>query len=85
MKHLIHRTGGNMVMGESFTHQTFKDSFRQLFRRDEDDSIDLNFQATLEAFTSREYKISGALGPCASTGQKSPYAGETVRAHFINS
>jgi len=73
MRNLIDRTGGVAILGDSFTQSVFKESLRRCFRRYGGDSAGPNagqlvmgFSATLEVLTSREFKVAGAIGPCAA-------------------
>jgi protein transport protein SEC23 len=61
---------------------SLQDSFVRVFRRYDDAHPDANhllmgFSATLEVTTSRDYKISGAVGPCVSLRKGSPCVSET--------
>jgi len=83
MRVVIEKTGGLMVMGDSFGQSVFKESLRRLFRRVPDDvavdggHLTMGFAATIECLTSREFKISGAIGPCSSLKKGGPNVGET--------
>jgi protein transport protein SEC23 len=76
MKELVEATGGLMVLGDSFGQSVFKESFRRVFRRFPDDvpgdggMMSMAFGTTLEVLTSKEFKISGAIGPVASLKKK---------------
>ena len=65
-----------MVLGDSFGQSVFKESLRRVFRTFEPDvpedggKMQMAFGATLEVLTSREFKISGAIGPVISLGKK---------------
>ena len=77
MKELVERTGGHHLMAEEFASPVFKQSFQRLFNRDGNGDLEMAFDATIEVQTSREFKVCGAIGPCASLGKKSPSVGET--------
>jgi len=77
MKVLADKTGGFMVMSDSFSMHVFKDSFRKIFDCDEAGYLNLGFNARLEVFTSREFKCCGAVGGLASLGKKGPCVAET--------
>eukprot|EP00744_Colponema_vietnamica_P001812 GILI01002954.1.p1 GENE.GILI01002954.1~~GILI01002954.1.p1 ORF type:complete len:758 (+),score=211.14 GILI01002954.1:172-2445(+) len=78
MKSCVDKTGGYMVMADSFGHPVFKESFKKVFARDSSGYVRMGFGATLETLCSREFKICGAIGPCSSMGKKnSPYVAET--------
>jgi len=76
MGELVEATGGQMVLGDSFGQSVFKESLRRVFRTFEPDvpedggKMQMAFGATLEVLTSREFKISGAIGPVTSLGKK---------------
>lgn len=78
MGELVEATGGQMVLGDSFGQSVFKESLRRVFRTFEPDVPEdggrmmMAFGATLEVLTSREFKVSGAIGPVTSLGKKGP-------------
>ncbi|GAB2267205.1 Protein transport protein S23 E [Dionaea muscipula] len=69
MKVAVERTGGLVVLAESFGHSVFKDSFKRLFDEGEQ-SLGLCFNGTLEINCSKDIKIQGILGPCTSLEKK---------------
>eukprot|EP00698_Gefionella_okellyi_P006378 TRINITY_DN15734_c0_g1_i1.p1 TRINITY_DN15734_c0_g1~~TRINITY_DN15734_c0_g1_i1.p1 ORF type:complete len:770 (+),score=130.16 TRINITY_DN15734_c0_g1_i1:43-2310(+) len=69
------RTGGVIVMAETFSSGLFRQAFQKRFRR-EQGVLDCAFGASIEIATSREFKISGALGPCESLHKTSPSVSE---------
>mmetsp|Transcript_5940 Transcript_5940/g.13001 ORF Transcript_5940/g.13001 Transcript_5940/m.13001 type:complete len:832 (+) Transcript_5940:125-2620(+) len=77
MGELIEATGGLMVLGDSFGQSVFKESLCRVFKRFDDDvpqdggQLQMAFGATLEVLTSREFKVSGAIGPLASLNKNS--------------
>ena len=78
MRPVLEKTGGYVVMSESFTGNIFKQSFKAVFARDSTGQyLKMAFGATLEVLTSAEFKVSGAIGNCSSLGKKSPNVGET--------
>mmetsp|Transcript_3364 Transcript_3364/g.6113 ORF Transcript_3364/g.6113 Transcript_3364/m.6113 type:complete len:614 (+) Transcript_3364:1-1842(+) len=78
MGELVEATGGLMVLGDSFGQSVFKESLRRVFKTYEPDvpedggQMQMAFGATLEVLTSREFKVSGAIGPVSSLGKKAP-------------
>lgn len=82
MKSLVEATGGLMVLGDSFGQSVFKESLRRVFNRFPDDvhedggQMQMAFGASLEVLTSREVKISGAIGPVTSLGKAGPNVSE---------
>ncbi|KAK3025435.1 hypothetical protein RJ639_042161 [Escallonia herrerae] len=77
MKVVIERTGGLVVLAESFGHSVFKDSFRRVFE-DGEQSLGLSFNGTLEIYCSKDIKIQGVIGPCTSLEKKGPAVASTV-------
>ncbi|XP_050372685.1 protein transport protein SEC23-like [Argentina anserina] len=76
MKVAIEKTGGLVVLAESFGHSVFKDSFRRVFEQGEQ-SIGLCFNGTLEINCSKDIKIQGVIGPCTSLEKKGPAVADT--------
>jgi len=70
MKVVADKTGGYMVMSDSFSMHVFKDSFRKVFDCDEHGFLLGGFNAKVEVFTSRECKCNGAVGGLSSLGKK---------------
>ncbi|KAL8128653.1 hypothetical protein V2J09_017808 [Rumex salicifolius] len=77
MKVAVERTGGLVVLSESFGHSVFKDSFKRLFEGGEQ-SLGLCFNGNIEIVCSKDVKVQGAIGPCTSLDQKGPAVSETV-------
>uniref|UniRef100_A0A8C9Y757 Protein transport protein SEC23 n=1 Tax=Sander lucioperca TaxID=283035 RepID=A0A8C9Y757_SANLU len=76
MKCCANYTGGYMVMADSFNTSLFKQTFQRVFAKDDQGSFKMAFAATLEVKTSREIKVSGAIGPCVSLNAKGPCVSE---------
>ncbi|PHU21288.1 hypothetical protein BC332_06395 [Capsicum chinense] len=77
MKVAIEKTGGLVVLAESFGHSVFKDSFKRVFE-DGEQSLGLCCNATLEINCSKDIKIQGIIGPCTSLEKKGPTVSSTV-------
>lgn len=77
MKVICDKSGGYMVMSDSFTMHVFKDSFRKIFECDENGYLQQGFNAKVEVFCSRDCKCSGAVGPLSSLGKRGPCVAET--------
>ncbi|KAK5793748.1 Protein transport SEC23 [Gossypium arboreum] len=77
MKVAVERTGGLVVLAESFGHSVFKDSFKRVFE-DGEHSLGLCFNGMLEINCSKDIKIQGVIGPCTSLEKKGPNVGDTV-------
>lgn len=77
MKVAVERTGGLVVLAESFGHSVFKDSFKRVFDTG-NQSLGLSFNGTFEVNCSKDVKIQGIIGPCASLEKKGPSCADTV-------
>ncbi|XP_076911445.1 protein transport protein SEC23 E-like [Bidens hawaiensis] len=77
MKVIIERTGGLVVLAESFGHSVFKNSFKRVFEKGEE-SLGLVHNGTLEINCSKDIKIQGIIGPCTSLEKKGPAVASTV-------
>uniref|UniRef100_A0A3B3RWC5 Protein transport protein SEC23 n=1 Tax=Paramormyrops kingsleyae TaxID=1676925 RepID=A0A3B3RWC5_9TELE len=76
MKCCSNLTGGHIVMGDSFNTSLFKQTFQRVFSKDFNNEFRMAFGATMEVKTSRELKVSGAIGPCVSLNSKGPCVSE---------
>ena len=82
MSTLVQATGGVMVLGDSFGQSVFKESLRRVFNRYPDDipqdggALTMAFGSSLEVFTSREFKVAGAIGPVTSLNKHGPNVSE---------
>uniref|UniRef100_A0A8C7EZ05 Protein transport protein SEC23 n=1 Tax=Oncorhynchus kisutch TaxID=8019 RepID=A0A8C7EZ05_ONCKI len=76
MKCLSNLTGGHIAMGDSFNTSLFKQTFQRVFSKDHNGEFRMAFGGTLEVSTSRELKVSGAIGPCVSLNAKGPCISE---------
>mmetsp|Transcript_91254 Transcript_91254/g.295028 ORF Transcript_91254/g.295028 Transcript_91254/m.295028 type:complete len:742 (-) Transcript_91254:312-2537(-) len=77
MKVMSDKTGGCMVMSDSFSMSVFKESFRKMFDCDEAGYLQVGFNAHVDILTSSEIKCCGAVGGLSSTGKKRPNVSET--------
>ncbi|XP_042065137.1 protein transport protein SEC23-like isoform X1 [Salvia splendens] len=78
MKVAIEKTGGLVVLSESFGHSVFKDSFKRIFEVGGEQSLGLAFNGTLEINCSKDIKVQGIIGPCTSLEKKGPSVASTV-------
>lgn len=76
MKCCCNNTGGFMVMADSFNTSLFKQTFQRIFTKDAQGHFKMAFGGMLELKTSREIKVSGAIGPCVSLNAKGPCVSE---------
>merc|ERR1719410_2614810 len=65
-----------MVLCDSFGQSVFKESLRRVFKRDEEDHLQMAFNGSLEVLTSREFKVSGVIGPVSSLHRAGPNVSE---------
>lgn len=77
LKVAVERTGGLVVLAESFGHSVFKDSLRRVFRP-EDKDLGLSSNGIFEINCSKDIKVQGILGPCASLEKKGPLCSDTI-------
>jgi protein transport protein SEC23 len=79
MRALPEKTGGHVVMSESYTGNIFKQSFKAVFALDSTgQSLRMAFGASLEVLTSAEFKVcmqtlSTAPLPCRQTLTTAPW------------
>ena len=73
MRLAVERTGGGVVLAESFAHDVFRSSFAALFGS----AITSGSQATMELITSRDVRCEGCLGPVASAEKHSLAVADT--------
>ncbi|XP_074599524.1 transport protein Sec23 [Brevipalpus obovatus] len=77
MKCCANLTGGHIIMGDTFDSSLFKTSFQRVFDKNADGNLKMAFNAILDVKTTRELKISGAIGPCVSLGTRNQYVSDT--------
>ena len=77
MKYCVNSTGGLMIMGDSFDSSLFKTSFQRVFTKDDKNQLKMAFNAIVEAKTSRELKVSGAIGSCVSMNVRNQHVSDT--------
>ncbi|KAF4389302.1 hypothetical protein G4B88_003115 [Cannabis sativa] len=70
LKDAVEKSGGFMMLAESFESSQFRSCLRQIFTRDEEGHLNMYFDATIEVVTTKDLKICGALGPCVSLQRK---------------
>eukprot|EP00382_Lankesteria_abbotti_P000862 CAMPEP_0113845098 /NCGR_PEP_ID=MMETSP0372-20130328/576_1 /TAXON_ID=340204 /ORGANISM="Lankesteria abbotti" /LENGTH=611 /DNA_ID=CAMNT_0000814119 /DNA_START=536 /DNA_END=2371 /DNA_ORIENTATION=- /assembly_acc=CAM_ASM_000359 len=78
MKVCADKTGGYVVMSDTFSMNVFKDSFKRVFEVDSQGSLPQGYNAKIEILCSREAKVCGAVGACSGTGKKGTQVGETT-------
>ncbi|KAI8322648.1 putative SEC23-component of COPII coat of ER-golgi vesicle [Martensiomyces pterosporus] len=77
MKYLVNWTGGHMVLTDSYVTAIFRQSFQRVFEKDEQDQLQMGFNATLEVQTTKEIKVCGLIGPGMSANKKTAIVSDT--------
>ncbi len=71
MKCCVEKTGGYMILTDSFSTMVFKDSLKKIFDSDEEGNFSsLGFKAKLDIFTTQPLRLVGGMGFLASLNQK---------------
>eukprot|EP01068_Selenidium_serpulae_P008806 Selendium_serpulae@DN5080_c0_g1_i3.p2 len=78
MKVCCDKTGGYMVICDSFSVNVFKESFKKIFEVDASGHLKQGFNARLEILCSKEVKVCGAIGACTGTGKKGNHVSDTA-------
>lgn len=84
LRGLVSRTGGLIVLADKFGQSVFRESLRKAFERVPDAAdgsgagpqLQMGFGAQIEVVHSREFRVSGAIGPCASAKKAGPSVSE---------
>ncbi|KAM6542776.1 hypothetical protein CsatB_007223 [Cannabis sativa] len=77
LKGAVEKTGGLVVLAESFGHSVFKDSLKRVFQLGDQD-LGLAANGIFEINCSKDVKVQGVIGPCASMEKKGPLCSDTV-------
>ncbi|CCH42499.1 hypothetical protein BN7_2044 [Wickerhamomyces ciferrii] len=78
MEALSDKTGGLVVLSDSFTTSIFKQSFQRVFNKDNEGFLNLGFNGTLEVKTSKQLKISGLIGHATSLNRKTSNVSDKI-------
>lgn len=88
LKVLVSRSGGLIVLADKFDQSVFRESLRRAFERQPNaaggasaagsssNQLQMGFGGQIEVIHSREFKIAGAIGPCASLKKGGPTVSE---------
>lgn len=89
LKELVSRSGGLIVLADKFDQSVFRESLRRAFERmpeseqqtadgnsGSSNMLQMGFGGQIEVIHSREFKIAGAIGPCASLKKMSAAVSE---------
>lgn len=84
---LVSRSGGVIVLADKFQQSVFRESLRKVFERAPENSssyqdgsspqLNMGFGSSIEVLHSREFKLSGAIGPGASLKKTGATVSET--------
>ncbi|KAI6033738.1 hypothetical protein BKA83DRAFT_4536640 [Pisolithus microcarpus] len=77
MKSLPNFTNGVIVLSDWFATSNFQQSFLHIFNKDDQDFLEMGFNATFDVQTTKELKVSGLIGHVISAGKKLACVGET--------
>ena len=77
MRSLSEKTGGYLVLTDTFKSDVFNFSLRRIFSRDDTGALQMGFNATIMLLTSNDIKINGAIGPGVSLKKKSTFVSDT--------
>lgn len=78
MRSIVEATGGIMLLGDSFGQSAYQETLKRVFNKYPDDvpedggNMCMAFGSTLECYTSREFKVSGVIGPGTSLNKLGP-------------
>jgi len=70
MKVCAEKTGGMVVLAESFANTVFKTSFTRMFSYEGEDALGVSSGGVFEVITSRDVRVAGCVGPCAALDKK---------------
>lgn len=77
MKSLAERTGGYLILTDSFTTDVFKKSLMKVFAREKTGALKMSFNATIDVLSSPDVKISGMIGPGSSLTKATRFISDT--------
>ncbi|KAI6016855.1 hypothetical protein BKA83DRAFT_4543022 [Pisolithus microcarpus] len=77
MKSLPNFTNGIIVLSDWFVTSNFQQSFLHIFNKDDQDFLEMGFNAMFDIQTTKELKVSGLIGHVISAGKKLACVGET--------
>eukprot|EP01053_Blabericola_migrator_P004824 Blabericola_migrator_1__4823@NODE_2531_length_2639_cov_267_855754_g1583_i0_p1_GENE_NODE_2531_length_2639_cov_267_855754_g1583_i0NODE_2531_length_2639_cov_267_855754_g1583_i0_p1_ORF_typecomplete_len804_score146_28Sec23_trunk/PF04811_15/6_1e71Sec23_helical/PF04815_15/2_8e25Sec23_BS/PF08033_12/2_1e21Sec23_BS/PF08033_12/4_5e03Gelsolin/PF00626_22/1_1e04Gelsolin/PF00626_22/5_5e08zfSec23_Sec24/PF04810_15/1_8e07zfSec23_Sec24/PF04810_15/6_3e03VWA_3/PF13768_6/1_NODE_2531_length_2639_cov_267_855754_g1583_i len=76
MKVCAERTGGVVVMSDTFSLNVFRDSLKKLFENGPDGYVRNAFNVRIELLCTKEVKICGAIGCVTSTNKKASHVAD---------
>lgn len=78
MKSCVSRTGGMLLVTESFESPIFTQTFHRVLERGNADSLQMGLCGTFNVHTSQHLKVCGVLGSAVSAAKTSSWVSETV-------
>ena len=81
MKVCAEKTGGMVVLAESFANTVFKTSFARMFSTNGEDALGVSSGGVFEVITSRDVRTAGCVGPCAALDKKTLPGAVAGREH----
>eukprot|EP01134_Creolimax_fragrantissima_P006353 CFRG6353T1 len=76
MKSLCNYTGGNLVLGDSFTSSLFKQTYSKVYMKGSNGEYEMAFNANFDVKCSPQMKICGVIGTCISNQKQGPSVSE---------
>ncbi|CAN8267693.1 unnamed protein product [Cochlearia groenlandica] len=73
----VEMSGGFLLLGETFESEQFKKCLRHIFSRDVEGNLKMYFDVSIEVVTTKDMRISGALGPVVSLKRKNDIVSDT--------
>ncbi|EGR32706.1 protein transport protein, putative [Ichthyophthirius multifiliis] len=76
MKSISEKTGGYTIVNEEFNSEPFRETFRKIFEKNQQEELRFASAAKIEMFVCKELKIQGGIGPCSSMKKGGPMVSE---------
>eukprot|EP00358_Blepharisma_japonicum_P004818 CAMPEP_0202941716 /NCGR_PEP_ID=MMETSP1395-20130829/1842_1 /ASSEMBLY_ACC=CAM_ASM_000871 /TAXON_ID=5961 /ORGANISM="Blepharisma japonicum, Strain Stock R1072" /LENGTH=634 /DNA_ID=CAMNT_0049637183 /DNA_START=343 /DNA_END=2247 /DNA_ORIENTATION=- len=76
MRSLSEKTGGYLVLTDTFKSDVFRLSLQKIFSRDDTGALRMGFNSTIQTFLSPDIKVNGAIGPGIGIKKKNPFVSE---------
>jgi protein transport protein SEC23 len=66
-------TGGELLLTDTFENPCFKETYKRFWRKNEDGTLQMGFNATMDVRCSPDMKILGSIGAMTSLNRKTDY------------
>lgn len=76
MRSMSEKTGGYLVLTDTFKSDVFKLSLQRIFSRDTTGALRMGLNASIQLLTSPDIKINGAIGPGFAIKKKNNFVSE---------